>query len=694
MASGPADTGIGWKNRLAILQGVGSQLFTGSTQWLVSQVGNIATATLAPVNLSHNYNVWSLRPRHIPPPDAIMTASVRGFIGDGVAQDYLSWHGIPWPRWTSGEYFNPDPETDVADRAQLWRNCAKATMAYPDVVTVCQLWNAGLITAEAARALLIKAGAPVELWSELRASMFTPIDPGILLVSRNRGYIDDNELRSGLKYGGYFQPQQLRLFDQLREALPTISDLVLFATRDLWDADVVRRRELFAEFPDGMRQWADKLGLFGNTNIPNPVGAAGAMAKWADAYWGSHWQNIAPTQAFTMFHRIRESRLQRYRDQGFDVQTYDIARLRQELKVSDYAKGDRDYLAAIAYTPMRLIDIRKALQLSYRANTNPTFAASIDQEVLVRIRDYDRAWAVEQFLDRGLHPDDAGTSADIALVGIQTEESEKIRKFEQTIQLKLVRDTLESYKVGTIDMFTARDTLTANGMTADGVRRALATIDIASNNSIVKSAIGAIKSDYMNGTLAPAEVPSALQRAGVTLAASEFYFTKWTAQRNRTRRTATTQQLLKWLEEGLITVAEVTTRLTNLGWSNADSLTMLREAQQHIVSLRGRTLAAAQRTRAQQAKELSQVAKDAQKVQKQAVLDLRSAMPRTSIQSWLRKGLVSANYARTRLLEQKWPVSSIELWIQEALPVTPTPRNPTNGQTQPQAGGNVPPAGP
>lgn len=655
-------------------------------------IGNTIAASFEPLGLSSKYTAWNQRPRQIPDPGALIRAYTRGFIAPNALQDYLRWNGILWIPVGQQAPELPD-EVNLRERGALWNRVIDSMYEQPSIGMALDLWQRDHLNDDELRAMLRRAGADVTSWFQTKEAWFQTLDPGALIIARNREVINQVEFEQALKHGGYRLPRTRQVIDKMREALPPISDLVLFATRDLWDSDVVRRRRLFAEFPFDMRKWADAQGLFGETNINNPEIPGGRLAQWMDAYWGAHWKNIAPTQAYTMFHRIRESRLERFRSQGFNVETYTLERLRQELKVSDYALGDRDYLAAIAYTPMRLIDIRKALTYHHTVQTSPAIRDSITPELLGRLSLYNRDWAVEQFLDRGLHPDDAQTSADLALLQVQTAQATRIQKFEESLQLRLVRDTIDAYKTGTMSEADVRTALTNTNMSSDGINKAIATVNIEWHTSVVKAAVNGIRTDYFNGTLASAEVVQALRNAGMSDEMAKARLDLWIVQRNRTRRTATTQQLLKWLEEGLVTVPEVTQRLTNLGWSNPDQLTLLREAQQHITQLRGRTLAAAQRNRAQQAKLIAKVAKDAQSVHRQAVADLRAAMPRTSIQAWLRKALVGEAWARARLTEQQWPASSIDLWIKEALPVPPQQRTTANGQTTQTAGGGLPPAG-
>lgn len=635
----------------------------------------VATNFFAPVLARDSYASWFTRPYRRPGIPEYFSALNRGIITRQAAHEYLraqgaDWNGYTFEQWQEGLARDAQGNVDASPvaRRSEWEVARLASLTRFGAGDVLNLWMRSHIPENRLRRELEIVGADADYYLARKNAFFQPIDLSGLMVARNRGLLGWEDFDLSLRHLGYKKPEQRELIDKLREQLPSISDLITFAIKDVWDEEAVGFGRLFDGLPPEFARWAAAQGLFGLSGIVAEINGVTRQATWPEVYWAAHWQPLAPTLAYQMFQRIRESRLPRFRALGLDVDTFSLQQLRQQLKVADYPPAVRDYLAAISYNPLRLLDIRRGLILNQRLATDPVFAANVPADVAQRAQAYDRQWAVEQFLDRGLHPEDAGTVADMAVIDARDEVFRPVRQLERKLRTDAIKAVIDAYAVGTIARTESLRLLRANGMSDVGSENALKLSDLRKDTALVKSAMAAIKRDYMLGVLDGAETWANLVRAGLTNEAAEYWRDKWQTQRDRTRRTATTQQLLKWHEEGLITLEEVQSRLTKLGWSEPDQLTLLREVRLHVERLQGRILAAGERQRKTQAKELASVARQASNTQKQAIQALRQAMPRVSIQSWLRKGLVNAAYARAKLTEQGWPSPTIELWIREALP--------------------------
>lgn len=620
------------------------------------------------------------------------------------ASKYLGYHGITW--WPNAPLFPGVRYTDEQrQKRDIFDTLIKSKRTQIPIPFALGMYRSGYISPATLRELLTKVGAFEDQWMEVARSTFEPLDVGVLQVARNRGIISAGDYNTMLRRNGYGYPDVRKIIDSLREAIPPITDLIRFAIRDVWDPTVVKNRRLFDDLPPQLASIAAKQGLFGNSGIPIPGFGGGRNAKWSEVYWASHWQEVAAGQSFQMFHRLRPDRIARYRAQGFDVQTFGIDDLRRNLKIADYAPGDRDYLAAIAYAPMRLIDIRALYTQHYRWRTDDLFAERLGIAGGNRVAPYDRDWAIGQLRDRGLHPDDAAASVDLVETNIQTQDEAPIRNYRRSLVTKTISQVTSAYRIGLLGRTLALDRLVQVGLDRVTANQTLDLADLESARKIVDAAVRGIRSDYFNGTITEQEARSALTASGAGASGVDSYMALWTVQRNRTRRTATTQQLLKWLEEGLITQAEVIRRLGNLGWAQADQLTMLREVQLKLSQLRAKVMSSQQLQQRTRAKELAAASRQSQSDQKAIVSQLRQTMPRTDILRWLREGLVGRDWAIARLREQRYPEASIVLWIEEAAiaqsktkapaPLNPPPPPPPASTTVPAPPPpSVPPSSP
>ncbi len=143
--------------------------------------------------------------------------------------------------------------------------------------------------------------------------------------------------------------------------------------------------------------------------------------------------------------------------------TMDI--VRTVLRANDYAPRFRDSLAAISYNVLRLVDIRRIVQQSLR---DPAFAARAIgynqppaneianeppefSEQRLSLVAYVRAWAREQFLDRGQTPDSATVLAELSVVQGQQVNTVVARATNPAGRRRYVRLLDKAIGIGLID---------------------------------------------------------------------------------------------------------------------------------------------------------------------------------------------------------------------------------------------------
>lgn len=132
--------------------------------------------------------------------------------------------------------------------------------------------------------------------------------------------------------------------------------------------------------------------------------------------------------------------------------------VRTVLRANDYAPRFRDSLAAISYNVLRLVDIRRIVQQSLR---DPAFAAraigwgplptsQFEGEELSLVT-YVRAWAREQFLDRGQTPDSATVLAELSVVQGRQANTVIARATNPAGRRRYVRLLDKAISIGLID---------------------------------------------------------------------------------------------------------------------------------------------------------------------------------------------------------------------------------------------------
>lgn len=660
--------------------------------WFASQA-----AAITPANYQTTIDAWDYAPiLQISTQDAFY-AYTTGFLSPHNTKRILSYNGVAWNltddeargvgRTVAGLDFT---DRDTANslrlarnaklRSQCWEQIRLAHMARPSIPMAIDLRTRDRITDGEFDQLIKEANGDVARWQAVLPGLYTTPDLNILVPATNRGLITEAQFDSSLRHLGFNKPAHRDVINKLREQLPTISDLILFGVRDVWDRQAVDDRKLFDDTPQQLREWAAKQGMFGLSGVKYTKDNEEREAYWPEVYWAAHWQPVSHTQARDMFVRLRENRMERYRRFWPELKPYDQIKFEKALKIADYPVGDRDYLAALSFNPMRLVDIRAAITTKVRLNTDQSFAANVPQDLQQRLQIVDRTWAIEQYRDRGYHPDDAAVAADIAFAKASDIIGRKARQFEEQQISKALAATVNAYKVGTLDKDETIRVLVANGVSQSRATSALGIADIEQKTSIVKAGISKVRSDYFEGVLTVDEARGALRQMDLKADAINNYMDLWQAQRDRRRRVATTQKLLQWFEQGLITRDDILSRLANLGWSQGDRLILLREANLSLSQTQAKMLSAAERSRRSQVKELESAARQSVAQRRQAIAALRQAYPRQRLLSQLAKGVVSPQYVQQRLTAQGYPSDFIQNEIRTIMvPNASTRTTETNG---------------
>lgn len=390
-----------------------------------------------------------------------------------------------------------------------------------------------------------------------------------LIALRRRDLIDDGELSEGLAQQALL-PQWRPLVAQLRNVLPSVTDLVHMAVREVFNPQLRQALNLDAEFPAAFGDWAAKVGL---------------SEEWARNYWADHWQLPSETEMAQMLFRGELSA------QGFS----------DGLKALDYAPTWRSKLETILRPIPPLSDmIRFAVRDVYTPSTVQTFGLNDDypavfsqQAALHGMSDeYARQyWAAHWRLPS-------------ALQGYRMLWRGIITQAQLSTLLKALdyppfwRDRLEQLAhivPGRIDLkrMLKLDILTADEVEAGYRRLGYDAVDAKRMRDIAEAELAtgtvtqkwaerarsglysAAHSDYMDGNADQAAAQAMLAELGATSAEQGTILRIWNVERNRTRRDLTQAQILKLGKKGVWTSAQVLDALEDLGMAAADAQALI-----------------------------------------------------------------------------------------------------------------------
>lgn len=599
-------------------------------------------------------------------------------------------HGLISDRRTNEE---KTPLEKLIERAGAepfhWRWVKNLSLAVPDPGTIHQAFTRGYIDFDEWKQLLIRSGARDFHWNAVLPAYEAVPSVAETLNLYNRRFIDDKSLDDLLHRNGFADQNNRELIKNLRFAIPSISDLITMQVRETFDPKLANALGLYDESPSSIIPYFEAQGL--NWTVTKPdrvtplVGSVDGNPRpltWPDMYWAMHWRPFSPEQVFRMWHLLRPERIERYKGRGLRVEPTDLEFVRQWLRIQDYPPRVRDYLAAIAFTPLRLIDIRSALQTGVAADAwarDNNLPAPIGEAAR---QDFSRKWAIQQYLDRGVHPADAEVQADLAIEQLRRRRLSAVTNLERSSLGRFLANTINEYKTGILNRAGAEEILKTATLPEPAIRLVLDNADNEVSSGIVKETLKLIRRRYLDGVSTAADVRTELNRVGISAERGTQYINLWTAQRTQRSRTITTAKIQEWARDGLLPFDEARRRLENLGWSQPDTLLHLAEIQLDINKVQVAAIQAADKTQRAQAKELERLIKLSQQQQERMVAELRRLTPVATLKKWLKLGIVSEAFFQQRMATLGYPANEIILHMQEVY------ASGTNGATQ------NPPSGP
>lgn len=521
---------------------------------------------------------------------------------------------------------------------------------------------------------------------------------------RNRGKLSAEEMTAFLKLHGYKNEFDRSLLEPLRLSVAQPSDLVRFALREVWDDDIAELWGYDEEFRPEFDAWMRFQGFQGDTRFKEEQiaqmekngtitadvardlrGKQGKPLSWARAFHRASWDVLSPTMGYEAFHRLRPSRLARMEEflnsnlkpgsPKVKIEPFTLDTLFSVLKVADYPSRARAWLAGISAAILTRVDIKRMLSMD----------AITKEEVY------------EQMLDRGYVPADARLLTEFAVREVRIQKSRGVRTDTKA------RIT-DSYRIGAIDAEAAarrlymvglpdpaqlaifqrlpaaeqralwtvpnlqRTFLPLPGVTVQEVTLTsnplipgeLALVDADWASELQKKAIAAQRKCYLSGRQNEGQTRNGLLLLNVQQPRIDQYLRLWRIEFDCGRKEMSTQKIQQLAREGLLTPAQVDTRLANLGWDDDDRRVLMQQIQRNVNLELAKQQAKAARTVQQQQAALQRAATLARREQERLARELTKTGTPTNLHRWYVRGTISGILYRQRLAQLGWPAADID----------------------------------
>ncbi len=146
-----------------------------------------------------------------------------------------------------------------------------------------------------------------------------------------RGQIDKDEAKRRMKMLGW-DDEEIEQIQAVWHAIPSVSDMVRFAVREVFTPEIVQKYGMLEDLPDDFIKNARLVGL---------------NEEWAKAYWAAHWELPSIQLGFEMFHRKI-------------ITKEELVTLLRTLDVMPFW---REKLIQVAYQPLTRVDLRRIWEL-------------------------------------------------------------------------------------------------------------------------------------------------------------------------------------------------------------------------------------------------------------------------------------------------------------------------------------------
>jgi len=458
---------------------------------------------------------------------------------------------------------------------------------------ILAMWQNGDLTSDEVRVALIAMGRRAADVEKLLFKFDQSPALGEILTLLNRGKIHPDVADYYVRHLGFRSADTREQLLSLRHTIPGPSDLVRYALREAWDPAVVARFEYDAEYPPELTYWMEKQGAGGDARTADQIAAGAPPVKWPQLDWRVHWQNIAPTMAYEMYHRLRPHRLARFGADFGGLRAFTFSDLETVLKVNDYPVPFRQQLAAINSQTLGRVDIRRMYNLGIMERTEvkelylDAGYVEPDAEKLTKFAEHTRRITRANRFTRRTK----ASVIDAYNLGILSRTAASIAMYELQFVDPVELAAFRARPQGDREQLATQD---------QGVRFELTNSDAERALANGKTVVRTIHRLFVTGAIHDAGARSRLADVGIAAVRIIEYMIVWHIERFGPRKLLSTKQIQTAVAHRIMSPGVAQVRLGNLGYSPYDISVILSEANRSIALERAKAQQAAARTLQQQ----------------------------------------------------------------------------------------------
>lgn len=596
------------------------QIAGGITSVGAGIVATIGSAVLSPMvnaatrGITYESNAnW---PTQIPPPEAVISAWLSGHLKPTSVGSLLVAHGIPVPPlvYTCGN----------ANIAESWYEVIASNYFRPGESDVLRAITHELVS-PGMRATIDKRykfdrESMEALWQIYQG---WPTNYEVMQL-HNRGYFSDEEYAKYMKHAGGFPNKVINAYSQLKQGIPGVSDLIRMSVREAFSENQDITDKLDVEFKES-GPWPDWLAAQGIGLTQSWRGEKkGTFIDWARMYWRTHWVLMSTGQAQDSYHRFRPDRIKLYQDEVPGLKPFTFADLQQLLKQNDFLPAHREWIAALAFPPPRLVDLRKM-------------------------------WFTDRITDADYvaYQRDNGQTKVNAELTMEAWREEKARyqyrrrtplfdKYDNTLYAQII----ESFREGASTEGELRATLTGLLRNQDAAEAVVVAEVLRKKLHIVKEFTRTVRQQFLTGEVLAVTALATLIDGGMNEQHARQLVSLWQTSFSLPRKAASVSMVRSWYFAGIIDEDSVRMRLSNLGYSG-------RDVELLMVDMRVKKLA----------KDKKESGKRGGKGGKESNYETPA-----TIAKWFNKGYITVETAKAKLDALNVPVEDQDYWLEIAQP--------------------------
>jgi len=318
-----------------------------------------------------------------------------------------------------------------------------------------------------------------------------------------KGVISEDEYVNLLKANGV-DDKKRKYFELATKVYPSISDLIRFSVREVFNSDIVRKFRYDEDLPPRFIEEMKKLGM---------------DEEYAKMYWYAHWELPSISLAMEMFHR--------------GIITED--EFKELLKLHDISPHWRDKIVEVLYKLPTRVDLRR----------------------MYRIGVVDEEYVYNMYRKLGYDTDTAKALTKFTIL-TESEDEKSLSKSE----------ILNMLEEGVIDEDKALTLLMGIGYSESSSKLIIATKKVEIRRKQLKDNIEEVKTKLINDEIDESTANDILIQLGLSESRVTKLLNDFRREKNRNVKLLTKEEYIKAFKDKIITLEELEVYLKKLGFND------------------------------------------------------------------------------------------------------------------------------